>query len=100
MSPRHDPGERAVAEHIGRNLTRCREQAGLSVEQLSKRAELTRNAIRLIERGERLPQMDTFLKLEGGLGVHSSDLLRGIGWRGPEHSPGGAFYIEDRRAAD
>lgn len=69
-----------IAERFGANLRRARKQSGLSQEALAVRASLHRTEIGLLERGERLPRIDTATKLAGGLGVALSDLLVGIVW--------------------
>jgi transcriptional regulator with XRE-family HTH domain len=81
-------GDRAaagIAERFGENLARCRKRAGISQEELSARAGLHRTEIGMLERGARLPQLDTLIKLAGGLEVEPSALVEGLSWR-----PGGA----------
>lgn len=34
----------------------------------------------MMERGERLPRIDTAVKLAGALGIDAADLLTGIAW--------------------
>ena len=48
---------------------------GLSQEELAERAELHRNAIGLIERGERSPSIESLYAIARGLGVPASTLL-------------------------
>jgi transcriptional regulator with XRE-family HTH domain len=74
----------SVAKGFGENLARCRKRAGISQEELGFRAELHRTEIGILEGGSRLPQLDTLLKLAGGLRVEPSQLLEGLSW-----SPGG-----------
>lgn len=69
-----------IAEHLGANVARCRKRAGLSQEEVGIRASLHRTEVGLVERGERLPRIDTAIKLAGALGVPLDDLIEGIEW--------------------
>jgi transcriptional regulator with XRE-family HTH domain len=69
-----------VAKRFGGNLVRCRKRAGLSQEELGFRASLHRTQIGVLERGARLPRIDTLIKLAGALEVSPDDLLEGIVW--------------------
>lgn len=69
------------ARHFGENLVRCRKQAGLSQEQLGEHANLHRTAIGLLERGARMPRIDTLIKLAAALEIPPSDLLNGMIWK-------------------
>ena len=66
---------------FGRNLARCREDAGISQEELSFRASIHRTQVSLLERGERVPRVDTALRLAGSLGVPLEELTAGLEWR-------------------
>jgi transcriptional regulator with XRE-family HTH domain len=72
------------ADRFGQNLRRCRRVADLSQEQLGLRAGLHRTEIGLLERGARIPRIDTLLKLTAALDIAPAELLEGISWR-----PGG-----------
>lgn len=69
-----------IAARFGQNLRRCRRQAGLSQEAAAIRASLHRTEIGLLERGERVPRIDTCIKLAGAVGVDPAVLLDGIVW--------------------
>ena len=69
-----------IATTFGRNLHRCRKLSGLSQEELAVGASLHRTEIGLLERGERLPRIDTVIKLAGALSVPPSELILGIDW--------------------
>jgi transcriptional regulator with XRE-family HTH domain len=71
----------SIAERFGRNLFMARRRAGLSQEQVADQAELHRTAISLLETGQRLPRLDTLVKLKAVVGVTADELLRGIEWR-------------------
>ena len=92
---RHDgPEEKAVAEKIGGNVARLRTEAGTSIAEIARRAELDRSYIPLIEKGERLPRLDTVLRLAGALGAEPDELLQGVVWRSRTYS-GGEFCIDE-----
>jgi transcriptional regulator with XRE-family HTH domain len=78
----------SVAQRFGVNLVALRERAGLSQEDLAFRAALHRTEIGLLERGARLPRIDTLVKLAGALGVEPGNLLAGIAWKPGEARPG------------
>ncbi len=73
---------------FGANLERQRRRAGLSQEELGFRAELHRTEIGMLERGARLPRLDTIVKLAGSLEVEPGELLRGMTWRPGTLQPG------------
>ena len=83
-----------VAARFGENLMRYRRRAKLSQEELGFRASLHRTEIGQLERGDRLPRIDTLIKLAGALSVPPGDLLKGMAW-----SPGGTrvgrFKVRD-----
>jgi len=66
---------------FGENLRRCRGTAGLSQERLAERAGLHRTEIGLLERGERVPRIDTLIKVATALDVDPGELLVGIDWK-------------------
>lgn len=78
-----------VAERFAKNLLRARESAGLSQEELAFRAALHRTEIGLLERGVRMPRIDTLAKLAGALGIEPVALLDGIAWDPGDFRPGG-----------
>jgi transcriptional regulator with XRE-family HTH domain len=65
-------------------------------EELGFRASLHRTEIGELERGVRLPRIDTVVKLAGALSVPPGDLLKGVAW-----SPGrerlGRFRIRSEQ---
>jgi transcriptional regulator with XRE-family HTH domain len=70
----------SVAAQFGANLSRLREQSGVTQEELAFRASLHRTEIGLLERGGRIPRIDTLAKLAGALGVEPGELFEGIRW--------------------
>jgi transcriptional regulator with XRE-family HTH domain len=73
-------GNDEVAREFGENLKRCREQATVSQEELAVWAGLHRTEISQLERAQRVPRIDTLIKLATSLGVSADALLEGITW--------------------
>lgn len=67
-----------VAVEFGRKLRRARKGARLSQEELAHRAALHRTEVSLLERGERVPRIDTVIALTDVLSVTPGSLLDGI----------------------
>jgi transcriptional regulator with XRE-family HTH domain len=85
-----------VANRFGENLRRIRREAGISQEELGLRCSLHRTEIGLLERGARVPRIDTLVKIASGLGVRiDCALLDGIDWT-PATTEAGAFTIMSR----
>jgi transcriptional regulator with XRE-family HTH domain len=70
-----------IAAQFGDNLKRLRKRADLSQDQLAVLASVHRTEVSLVERGLRLPKVDTLIKLAGSLEVSADELLQGIGWK-------------------
>jgi transcriptional regulator with XRE-family HTH domain len=79
-----------VAVRFGQNLRRCRYLAGLSQEELGERAELHRTEIGRLERGDRIPRIDTMVRLAGAMAIRPERLIEGIDWT-PAPARRGAF---------
>jgi len=77
-----------IAEQFGTNLARCRKRTGLSQEETALRASLHRTEVGLVERGERLPRIDTVVKLASALDASLDDLTEGIEWTPGMIQPG------------
>lgn len=77
-----------VAQRFGTNLHRARKRRGLSQEALAARASLHRTHIGLLERGARVPGIDTLVKLAVALDIDAAKLLEGIKWKPGETEPG------------
>jgi transcriptional regulator with XRE-family HTH domain len=84
-----------VARQFGANLRRARRRADLSQEQLGLRASLHRTEIGLLERGARMPRIDTLVKLATALQMRPGELIEGIAWT-PGTTEAGAFTIKAR----
>ena len=59
---------------IGKNIRKFRLARKLRQEDLAERTDLTTNYIGMVERGEKIPSLETFIKIVNALGV-SSDVL-------------------------
>jgi transcriptional regulator with XRE-family HTH domain len=81
-----------VAARFGENLRRCRRRAGLSQEELGLRSSLHRTEIGLLERGARVPRIDTLVKISSALSVPPVELIEGIEWM-PGNTTSGSFAI-------
>jgi transcriptional regulator with XRE-family HTH domain len=79
-----------IARQFSENVLILRRRAGLSQEELGFRAELHRTEIGQLERGHRLPRMDTIVKLAGALSIPPGDLFKGMTWK-PSRTPRGRF---------
>ena len=66
---------------FGENLARCREGADVSQEELGFRASIHRTEVSLLERGERMPRVDTATRIAGSLGISLDELVAGMEWR-------------------
>lgn len=70
-----------IAARFGDNLVRCRRLADISQDELSVRASVHRTEISQIERGLRVPRVDTLAKLMASLDVSADELMEGIAWQ-------------------
>jgi len=77
---------------LGRNLLLARKRAGMSQETVAIGAGLHRTEIGLLERGERVPKIDTLLKVAGAMSVPPHQLLQGISWE-PAITHKGKFRV-------
>lgn len=88
-----------VAERFTENLLILRKRCGLSQEQLALIAALHRTEVGNLERGLRLPRIDTVIKLAGALEVAPGDLLRGMAWVSSDGAPG-HFIVSPAERSD
>ena len=82
-----------VSERFGANLRAARKAAGISQEGLGFRAGLHHTAIGQMERGIRVPRIDSLAKLCGALEVEYAVLMAGIYWTPPPTLRGGGFGV-------
>lgn len=85
--------DEAAAKRLGRNLFMARRRAGFSQEELGALACLHRTEIGFIERGRRLPRVDTLVKLASSLAVPVGELVAGIEWIAPAAAGPGSFAV-------
>lgn len=80
--------DRQAAERIGRNVFMARRRAGFSQEELGALAGLHRTEVGMVEKGERLPRVDTLLKLAASLAVPVGEFggRHRVGGPGPDPS--------------
>ena len=82
-----------VAVHFGENLCHLRKKAELSQEALGYLSSLHRTEIGLLERGARVPRIDTLVKIAISLELPlECPLLEGIRWR-PTRAEAGGFEV-------
>ncbi len=74
---------RDLLRALGDRLRKLRERRGISQEDFADRCGLHRTAIGLLERGQRVPRLDTLLIMGRELGVQLTEIVHGI-----ELSPG------------
>lgn len=67
-----------IARRFGANLNAARRASGLSQERLAAKAGLHRTAIGLLERGGRVPRVDTVVKLARAMEIGPAELLIGL----------------------
>lgn len=84
-----DADKNPLAVHLGKNLRHCRDNAGLSQEELGFLASLHRTEISQLERGVREPRLGTIIKLAGALDAPLQELFIGIDWRSDGIQQGG-----------
>jgi transcriptional regulator with XRE-family HTH domain len=83
-----------IADQFGRNLQCCRRHAGLSQQELADLVELHRVDVSALERGHRLPRLDTILKVSAGVKASPCELLAGFRWL-PGRYVEGTFSFEE-----
>jgi transcriptional regulator with XRE-family HTH domain len=70
-----------IAAIFGDNLLRMRRGAGMSQDALALLCGIHRTEISQLERGLRVPRLDTFAKICSSLEVEPAELMAGIVWR-------------------
>lgn len=80
MGRKHGPEAGQFSRQLGRNLVAFRGHLGLSQQGTADRAGLHRTHVALIEAGERVPRLDTIVKLAGAVEVEPCALLEGMTW--------------------
>lgn len=62
-----EAGREAIVRSIGPKLHQLRQQGGLSLQQLARRADVSSAAIHKLEKGDMIPTVTTLLKLAAAL---------------------------------
>lgn len=63
---------------IGKNIRKFREIKKLRQEDLAEKTDLTTNYIGMIERGEKIPSLETFINILNSLGVSDDMVLSDV----------------------
>jgi transcriptional regulator with XRE-family HTH domain len=66
-APEPAPGWASVVDAIGPKVRDLRQQAGLSLQQLARRADVSAASVHKVERGDMVPTITTLLKLAAAL---------------------------------
>jgi transcriptional regulator with XRE-family HTH domain len=81
MAPQKGAQAVECARRLGQNVVEFREKRDLTQAVNAERAGLHITEVSLIERGQRIPRLDTIVKLAGALQVEPCALLTGMTWR-------------------
>jgi transcriptional regulator with XRE-family HTH domain len=97
--PRRTAGDpTALVREFAANLTACRQDAGLTRDDLAEAAEIgIEHLIELEEAGGSIPSIGVVLRLAGALGRTPSALVAGVEWTPFEFSSGQGWFevVED-----
>lgn len=63
---------------IGKNIRKFREIKKLRQEDLAEKTDLTTNYIGMIERGKKIPSLETFINILNSLGVSADMVLSDV----------------------
>ena len=67
---------------IGKNIRKYRKEKDIRQDKLAEMADLSTNYIGMIERGEKIPSLETFLKICEALDVSADMLLADTNYNG------------------
>lgn len=85
-----------MSERFAENLAQLRRTAGYSQEDVAFRAGIHRTQVSLLESGNRLPRVETLVKLAGALDVTPNAILEGIVWEPIVRTTGGLKISDDK----
>lgn len=71
-------GDVMKLDTIGKNIRKFRLARKLRQEDLAEKTDLTTNYIGMVERGEKIPSLETFIKILNALGVSSDMVLTDV----------------------
>lgn len=60
---------------VGKRVKEVRERKGMTQEALAAKVDISTTHVSVIERGLKVPKLDTFVALANALGVSSDELL-------------------------
>ena len=63
---------------IGARIKAAREAKGMTQEDFAAALDMSRNHISVIERGQKVPKLDTFVAIANALDVSADNLLRDV----------------------
>lgn len=81
MAPQKDAQAIEAGRRLGQSVVEAREKRDLTQAATAERAGLHRTEVSLIERGERVPRLDTIVRLAGALQMEPCALLVGMAWK-------------------
>jgi DNA-binding XRE family transcriptional regulator len=87
-------------ERFRQNLAGARRRSGLSQDELAARAGIDRHMVRMLEDGDRSPQLETALRLADCLDEPLDCLVLDIEWLPAEPVTRGGDYVRSRRRCD
>jgi len=82
-----------LAGCFGANLARHRRLSGLSQEDVAIRAGTHRTEVSQLERGLRLPRLDTAVRLAAAVEAELGELVEGMTWISGSYRPGS--FVQD-----
>lgn len=62
-------------QRIGERIQACRKKLGLKQETLAEKVEISPNYLSAIERGVKIPKLDTFIRIINALEVSADEIL-------------------------
>jgi transcriptional regulator with XRE-family HTH domain len=99
MTRQHTQAHLDLKRRFGDNLILLRDRVDISQKQIALRSGLHTTQIGLLERGQRMPRLDTIIKLAGALEVTPCDLLDGMTWRLSIYQGRGTYVRSDTGGA-
>jgi transcriptional regulator with XRE-family HTH domain len=75
VSKANERKRKKICDEVARLLREKREAAGLSMTRLAESAGLSHQMVSYVERGMRIPSLDTLLRMTDALGVDLAVLL-------------------------
>lgn len=88
-----------LSKHFALVLGRQRLRADLSQEELAFLNGMHKTAVGQLERGDRLPRLDSIVRLAGGLEIEPSELLDGMRYR-PGGFKQGRYEVTDEPSVE